>query len=375
MDSVRVAIVGAGVAGAATAWHLARLGVRPVLLLEQEKSPGTHSTGRNAAILRTAIPDPVLHALARESKAFYLDPPAGFPARQVVDPVGLFLAAAPGHEEGLQAWARDPSCQQGLAEVAPAELRRRIPLLAREPAAAFLQPDEGVLDVHAILQAFLAGARAGGVELRTGTRATGLWLEAGRLRGLHTDGGDVAAEAVVLAGGGMADVLAATAGLGLGLLPRRRHLLTTEPRPEVDPRWPVLWIAGDEFYFRPESGGLLMSACDTTLVPPAEGEVADPAILETIAEKASRWIPALADAGAAAFWAGLRTFAPDDRFLLGPDPRLEGLWWTAALGGHGITCAPAAGRITAEWLVRGAPPSPEAEALAPGRLLARQESR
>ncbi len=375
MDSVRVAIVGAGMAGAATAWHLARLGIRPVAILEQEKSPGTHSTGRNAAILRTAIADPVLHILARESKAFYLEPPAGFAPGPLVDPVGLVLAAAPGHEEPLRAWARDPRCQVGLAEIPPEEVRRRVPLLARELGAAFVQEDEGILDVHTILHAFLAGARQEGARLRPGCRATALWLEGDRLRGLHTDGGRLEAEAVVLAGGGHADVLARTAGLELGLIPRRRHLLATGPLAQVDPRWPVVWIAGDEFYFRPESGGLLLSACDTQVVPPEEGETPDSTVLEAIADKTSRWLPEVAGAGAASFWAGLRTFAPDERFVLGPDPRLEGLWWTAGLGGHGITCAPAAGRITAAWLATGRPPAPEAEALAPGRLLARQESR
>ena len=78
MAEPRIAIIGAGIAGAASAYYLASRGANHVILLDKERQPGTHSTGRNAAILRTAISDPVLHAMARESAAFYMNPPEGF---------------------------------------------------------------------------------------------------------------------------------------------------------------------------------------------------------------------------------------------------------------------------------------------------------
>jgi D-arginine dehydrogenase len=131
----------------------------------------------------------------------------------------------------------------------------------------------------------------------------------------------------------------------------------------------VIWIVGEEFYFRPESGGLLMSGCDTVKVTPEQGEITDHSELERIAAKAAHWLPSLADARVARAWAGMRTFAPDDLFVVGPDPRLEGLYWVAGMGGHGITCAPAVGTVAADWIAEGKSTHPAAAKLAPDRLI------
>ncbi|TAH39352.1 MAG: FAD-binding oxidoreductase [Planctomycetota bacterium] len=368
MSGERIVIVGAGIAGAATAWHLAAApGSRQVLVLEREPDPGRHATGRNAAILRSLMPDPLLGALAAESVPFFRDPPAGFAEQPLLDPVGLFLGAPAEHAGALRSWAVQP--RTGAVEVSPAELYRRIPALAPGIEFTVHQPDEGVVDVHALLHGFLRGARAAGAELRLVTPALRLHVQGGRVAGLDTPAGRVPADKVVLAGGGWAARLAAAAGFPMPLVPYRRHILVTQPLRQVDPRWPVLWIAGDEFYFRPESGGLMMSACDKTPVDPDEGEVPDPSEKERIAALAARWLPAFAGAGAAHFWAGMRTYAPDERFLIGPDPRCGGLYWCAGLAGHGITCAPAAGALAAAWIVTGASRHPAAQAMAPSRLL------
>jgi D-arginine dehydrogenase len=158
-------------------------------------------------------------------------------------------------------------------------------------------------------------------------------------------------------------------GYSLPFTPYRRHLLVTEPLPQVSPKWPVIWIVGEEFYFRPESGGLLMSGCDTVKVTPEQAEITDHSELERIAAKAAHWLPSLADARVARAWAGMRTFAPDDLFVVGPDPRLEGLYWVAGMGGHGITCAPAVGTVAADWIAEGKSTHPAAAKLAPDRLI------
>lgn len=112
-----------------------------------------------------------------------------------------------------------------------------------------------------------------------------------------------------------------------------------------------------------------MCACDTVRVSPEQGETTDPAQVERIAAKAAQWLPLLSEARVARAWAGMRTFAPDDRFVIGADPRLRGLYWAAGLGGHGITCAPMVGELTAQWIAKGGSPHPCAPQLAPDRLL------
>jgi D-arginine dehydrogenase len=364
-----VVIVGAGIAGASTAYFLTRRGEHDIVLLEKEAVAGMHSTGRNAAILRSLIPDPCLYALARESKRFLLDPPAGFAGTPLVRKVGVFLAAPADQVDALKVWAAAASWKNGGEPAAPGTLYERIPMLAPGIARVFHCPDEGVVDVDALHQGYLKSARDKGAELRLKSRAERIVVEGGRVVAVETNQGTVETGRVVLAAGGWGDELAAAAGCPLSLVPRRRHLMVTSPLPEVDPQWPVVWIMGDEFYFRPESGGLLLCACDTVGVRAAQGESVDAAIAEQIAAKAARWLPSLAEAGAARLWAGMRTFAADQHFVLGADPRLPGLFWAAGLGGHGITCSPAVGTIVAEWVAEGRSSHPAAPGLAPGRLL------
>jgi D-arginine dehydrogenase len=369
MERFDVVLVGAGIAGAATAWALARRGVRSVLLVEREEAGDRHSTGRNAAILRTAIPDPALHALARESLAHHLTPPAGFADAPLVQGCGLVLGASEQAAEALLAWTRRADCSVGGEEVSPDEVRERVPALGPRLAAAVRYPREGTIDVHALHQGFLRGALAAGHFLWTRTEARALLLEGGRVVGLHTARGDVACGTVALCGGAWAGELARRADLDLPLEPRRRHLAKTARLTQVDPAGPVVWVQGPEFYLRPESGGLLLCGCEQTPVVPADSEWTDPAALEGLAERTALWAPELADAPIESWWAGARTFAPDNRFVIGRDPRAEGLAWVAALGGHGITTAPAVGALAAEWIVEGSSAHPSAAALAPARLL------
>ncbi len=372
MPRKRTLVVGAGIAGAATAWFLARSGRREVWILEQEDLPDRHSTGRNAAILRTAISDPALHEIARLSAAWLAAPPQGFADGPLIRRTGLILAATEEAAASFRVWTRDPRCIRGGEAVDPAWIVERLPCFhdAGLAEAVFLA-EEGVLDVHAIHQGFLAGARRAGARLLLRTRATRLLLGAAGVEGVEAGGEFLPASEVVLAAGGWGDRLARAAGLPLPLQPRRRHLLVTAPAPGIPAGAPVLWVAGREFYCRPESGGLLVCACDADPVQPETGEATREEALLRIAEVVEEWLPGLAQAGAGSFWAGMRTFAPDGRFVLGADPRARGLYWAAGLGGHGITCSAELGRrVAAEILGEGQ----AGEAFRPARLLTPQQA-
>ncbi len=368
MNKGRIIIIGAGIAGAATAYFLAQKGARNIVVMERESLAGMHSSGRNAAILRTLIPDSILYSLAKESVEFFLHPPQDFSDRHHLNSVGIYIGAPDGQSAQLQAWVRDYCWSDRVLELEPDHLYRRIPILSRNLASVVYQPDEGVVDIHALLQAFLSGAQRLGVLIQLDCEVKRLLVKQSRLMGVETAHGRLEAEQVVLATGGWGDQLAAAAGFSLPLVPYRRHLLVTQPLPQVDAQWPVVWLMGEGFYFRPESGGLLLCACDTVEVRPHEGEVVDPTVTEHIAAKASRWLPSLSEARAARIWSGMRTFARDDRFVIGPDPRLSGLNWVAGLGGHGITCSPAVGALAADWLINGGSTNSAAKALAPARL-------
>lgn len=370
MSKEVVAIIGAGIAGAATAYFLALKGLRNILLLEKEKMAGARSTGRNAAILRTTISDPLISGLAKESANFYRHPPEGFASNTLIDPVGVCLAARAEYVKTLRSWCDNnrPGSKSQFGDAV--QLYQRIPVLAPGLSAVAYEPEEGVIDVHSILQGYIRGACRKGAELHLACEVKSLTIRDGRVMGLETSDGFIEATQIVIANGGWAATVPAAAGYPLPLIPHRRHLIVTEPLPQVNPRWPVVWVIGDEFYFRPESGGLLMSGCDTVKVTPEQGETTDPTELERIAEKAAIWLPSLTEARIANAWAGMRTLAPDNRFVVGTDPRLPGLHWVAALGGHGITCAPSVGAIAADWIADGSSSHHAAAALSPQRFLA-----
>jgi D-arginine dehydrogenase len=375
MERRKLIIVGSGIAGAATAWSVAQRGGQDVLLLDGATQPGSHSTGRNAAILRTAIPDAALHRLARASAEFYRQPGADFCATPLVEEHGLLLTASAGQDAiKLESWISDPNLACPAEELDFQAVRAHHPYFRAGDGSAWLFANEGGIDVHALLQAYLNGASKLGVELRTRCQVRRLIREGDRIIGVETAAGPILAEQVVLATGGWANLLPEELQLPLHFDPRRRHLVVTAADSAVNPHAPVVWNIGpDEFYFRPESGGLLMSSCDHVAVAPALGEMLDRDVLPDVAEKALRWLPGLADAAFANAWAGMRTFSEDNRFVIGPDPRVQGLHWVAGLGGHGITCSYAVGELAADWILNRQSAHPSAQALHPQRLLQNRE--
>jgi D-arginine dehydrogenase len=160
--------------------------------------------------------------------------------------------------------------------------------------------------------------------------------------------------------------MGSTISAAMPLQPRRRHLIQIATPHGVEADAPVVWSLGDELYVRPESGGLLASPCDE--IPCGADETAfDPASLELLSQKLTRLAPRLAESSVRRGWACLRTFAPDGRPVIGPDPRISGLSWLGGLGGHGMTGAVAAGELLAATLV-GAPHA-LTDLLSPARCL------
>lgn len=346
-------IVGGGIAGVATAWGLVQRGATDVLLLERERQLGSHSTSKNASILRTFTGEPASTALGLETMAFLVDPPAGFCEVPLVDPVGLVLVPQSFDTVAFEAWrVRKP--QGSVVELAESALRELAPHYAGFGEGAILVRDEGHLDTSALFDGLLRVARAGGVEVRSGGRVTGFERAAGRLCGVRLESGEsLAADTVVVATGGWAQRLAREAGSTQRFEPRRRHLLVTAPQERVDRRWPIVWSERDAFYVRPESGGLMLCACDQDVIEPDECE-ALPEVLELIAERTATCLHGFDDAPAAHFWAGMRTFTPDPAFAIGSDPDVAGLFWVSGLGGHGMTTSVGVGRL-ASGLLLGEP--------------------
>lgn len=361
-------IIGGGVAGAATAWGLAERGGFEVSVLEQEQQLGAHSTSQNAGILRTFTEHEATTELGLETGVFLNDPPPGFSEVPLVDPVGLIMVPVTFDMAAFARW-RARRAPGSVVDLAPREVAELAPHYAGSTEGAILVKDEGHLDPAALFDGFVRGARRGGARFETGVQVAGFLLEGGAVRGVRlADGRELPADLTVIAAGGWASRLAGAAGSRLRFEARRRHILVTGHDPRIDPRWPVVWSEADAFYVKPESGGLMVCACDQDVIDPDECGTR-PEVLELIAERASRCLHGFDDAPAAHFWAGMRTFPEDDSFALGPDPDVAGLFWVSGLGGHGMSTSVGVGRLAAA-LIAGAEAETEvARALAPRRLV------
>jgi glycine/D-amino acid oxidase-like deaminating enzyme len=384
MSDASILIIGGGIAGLSTAWWLARRGANDVVLVEREPLLGTQSTAQNAAILRTPMPDALTESLAIESARFLRDPPRGFSSVPLVDPCGVVIASVRDDHESA-AWERrldaraDASTNEPDVErLTPARLRAIAPHFDAPVKRAWLLPREGRIDNAALVSAFESGARRAGARFETGTEVRELVVdrtgERARVDGaVLADGRTLRARHTVIAAGGWAAILGRRAGSRVALRPTRRHLSVTAVDARVDARWPIVWTDGDPFYARPESGGLMLCACDEVDV--------DPDRLEPLVEereralaKAERYLPRLEGLRVAHFWAGIRTLTRDDRFVVGRDSDVDGLAWCAGLGGHGMTCSAAVGAIAADAILDGESPHPAAHALDPARFSHRADA-
>ncbi len=362
----RWVVIGAGFAGASTAWALARAGLGPGLILEQEPVYGYYASGRNAALLYLVESDPLILDLAARSRAHIRRLDTG-PDPLVRYAGGLTLGAAADAAEFDE--RRRLCAQRGLdVEVLSADVARtRFPVTAHVGFdVALWCGSEGVVDIHALLTRYLHESREGGFRLQTSCRVEDLVVEGGQVVGVETTRGRVRAEMVIDASGAWAGRLGRPAR-PLPLQPLRRHLFVTSAPPGAAPDAPFVWDEEAAFYFRPEGDGLLFSPCDETPMPPCDPPT-DLAAAELLAEKLARKAPAFADLPVRRSWACLRTFAGDRRPVIGADPAVAGLFHVSALGGFGMGTSAAVGDLAATLLAGRTPDWIDAGAVRPARL-------
>ncbi len=356
MSAYDVAIVGAGMAGASAAFFLAD-DLR-VLLLERESRPGYHATGRSAALYTQAYGNAPIRALTVASKPFYDRPPAGFAAQPVLSPRGALVVATADQTAKLEAETEEVRKLAPQVRLVDANEARRISPALRPDyvAAAAYEPDAADMDVDAILQGFLRGARAKGVEVRTDAEVLDL-AEQGAGWRIETRAGVFEAGVVVNAAGAWAMSLARLAGARrIEITPKRRTAFLFKPPPDLDIAQSPLTVDVDEqFYFKPDAGLILGSPADETPVEPqdAQPEEIDVAVgADRIQMAAALPIQRIEHR-----WAGLRSFALDKTPVVGFDDAAPGFFWLAGQGGYGIQTAPAMGALAA-GLIAGRPLPP-----------------
>ncbi|NNE21555.1 MAG: FAD-binding oxidoreductase [Rhizobiales bacterium] len=344
-QSSDVIVIGAGIAGASVAAELAA--DLSVTVLEMEDRPGFHSTGRSAATWIPGYgPDPV-RALTRASGDFLKNPHDDFCATAITSPRGEMLLGLPGQDADVDNYRK-----VGMHDISLEDAVKRVPLLRTDAIEAVLYDGTCLdVDVDALHQAFLRRLKQRGGHVHCDSPATAISRRAGNWH-VTAKGGTFEAPVLVNASGAWGDQVAELAGAQrVGLQPKRRSVAVIPPPPGADiDNWPVTASAGETFYFKPQSGMLLVSPADITPVDPHDAWADDMAIAEAI-DQLMQYMD-IEVTRVDHTWGGLRTFAPDGNPVVGFDPVLEGFFWLTGQGGYGIQTSPALSR-TAAALIAG----------------------
>jgi glycine/D-amino acid oxidase-like deaminating enzyme len=354
-----VLVIGAGVIGAATAFHLTRLGAGQVAVLDRGGVAAGMSS-RSSALVRmhyTFAPEVDLAVRSDQMFAGWTDLTGAPP---VVRRTGFVRIVRPGEEDSLRANVAMQREHGAQAEViSAAALRELAPgLLADDVTCAAWEPDGGYGDGAIVAGDLLAAARAAGARYRPGTAVRSLIRSGDRVTGVQTDAGAVHAGTVVLAAGVWAPPLAATAGITLPIETELHHVAVCA-HPAGQGASVACIDSVTQTYLRPEA------AATMTLVGGFTGprgvdpdSVSDRATAEEVAglvEAAARRVPALARAGIARGVTGVYDVTPDARPLLGAWPGVTGLVIAAGFSGTGFKISPAVGEAVATFITRGSP--------------------
>ncbi len=349
-------IVGGGAIGASAVYHLATAGAGRVVLLEREASLGTGSTGRCAGGFRHQFSSRVNVELSLASIPLITGFSAthGLPLDVVQDGYLFLIRDAVAWERFRAAAAMQRGLGVDVRLLTAAEAAEVAPSVDVDGVVgATYCPDDGIADPSGLTLGYATVARRAGAEIRTGVAATRILTEAGRVTGVETSAGRIAAPVVVNAAGPWAAALAATAGIDLPVEPIARTVLVTGPFPGAPARRTLVVDVATSFYFHREAGGVLMGMGDPDERPTFETRVDDRFVAERLLPTAVRVLPALAEASIAHSWAGLYEMTPDRHAILGRTPGLDGLLLANGFSGHGFQHAPIVGKLLAELVVDG----------------------
>jgi sarcosine oxidase subunit beta len=351
-----VVIIGAGIMGVSTAYHLARRGAGRVLVLERG-AVCSGSTALASGGIRHQYASRIGIELTLQSIATY----ERFEAEFGVDPQfrqhGYLILVTTEAER--QAAERNVSLQRSLGVdvrlLPPDDVRHLFPYLRTDDLrGATYSPRDGYADPYLACTAIAARARALGVTIETDCEVVGFTRGDGVIRGVTTNRGAFAAPVIVIATGAWSGVVGQLAGVDIPVSPRRRSKFITAP------------IAADRiplatpFVIDPHQGVSLRREGPAVLLgggrpdePSTFDTTPDTSLIEPVVERAVHRVPALADAQLVRGWAGLYEMTPDQSGIVSGVPDVEGLYVIAGFSGHGFMHGPIAGQLMAELITRG----------------------
>lgn len=374
-STAQILIIGGGVMGASIAYHLAARGQRDILLLEKEAFFGTGATGRCAGGVRYQFATEINIRLSQASlpmlERFEAEIGQAIDYRQTGY---LFLL---NNETDVAAFRRHLALQHRLGVATEwldgAEIRRRLPQMRLDDVlGGTINAKDGLVDPNSVVMGYIGAAQRLGARALTGVEVTSIQVQHGRITGITTPQGNIAAPIVINAAGPWAGPIGQMAGVDIPITPIRRQMFTTTPLPQIPADYPFVIDFAQSLYFHREGAGLLIGMSNPAEPPGFDQRVDEAWELRNL-EAAIARLPLLEQAGLVSHWAGLYEVTPDAHPILG-ETAVPGFYICGGFSGHGFMHGPIAGKLLSEIILDGQATSVDVSTLtlarfATGRLI------
>ena len=353
--TANIVIIGGGVMGASTAYHLAKRGAKDIVLLEKEEFFGQGATGRCAGGVRYqfATEANIRLSLASLPMLERFTDEMG----QEIDYVQCGYLFALTNEKDVKKFKHNVELQHSLGVqtewLTGDELRARLPMMHFDDAiAGTFHAKDGLCDPNGVVMGYINAASKLGVRCLSDVAVTGLHMDGEKIIAVETSQGTIQCQTVVNCAGPWAGQISAMAGVELPITPVRRQMLTTTPLPVLPADFPFLIDFAQSLYFHREGEGLLTGMSNPGEAPGFDQNVDAEWELVNL-ERAAERLPLLEQAGLASHWAGLYEVTPDAHPIFGQTP-IENMYIVGGFSGHGFMHGPVSGLLMSEIILDGA---------------------
>jgi len=363
-----VIVVGGGIAGCSVAYHLTKLGITDVVLCERKQlTCGTtwHAAGLVTQLRATRR----MTELAKYTGELFQTLEAETGQATGFKKHGSLRVA--NTEARFEELSRGASMGRnfGLAveQVTPDDIKKMWePINTEGVVGGYWFPNDGQVNPADVTMAYAKGARMGGARILEHTPVKRILVESGRITGVETDKGQIRAKRVVICGGMWSRDLAAEIGVALPLHAAEHFYIVTEVIPDLPKKLPVLFLGDECAYYKEDAGKLLLGCFEPKAKPWGHDGIPEDFCFdslpedfdhfEPILEMATKRVPLIANTGIQLFFNGPESFTPDDRYLLGEVPEVDGLFCACGFNSIGILSSGGVGKAAAEWIRDGRPP-------------------
>ncbi len=358
MDTADVIVVGAGVNGTSTAFHLAKAGVKRVVVCERNFL-ASGATGKSGALVRTNYPNEAETRLALESLTYFKhwdDLVGGDCGYQ---PLGMLLFTDPQYQHELEAnIALHQALGVNTSIITAQEAQELDPSLnVTDVAYVGYEPESGFADPNATTHSFAHAASELGVEFRLETPVLRILTEGERVIGVETSQGTISAPVVVVVAGAWANHLFTPLGIDLGLVPKRARVTVFRWAYQRSPHHLTYLDRINRMWVRPLDNNCTLVGVDRDPLLPGNpddySEGVEQAYIDLCREYLARRFPVMRQSALRGSWACMLMFSPDSHPIIGPLPQYAGLYCMTGDSGTSFKTGPAIGKCLAELITEG----------------------